>query len=40
MTEEFEKMLQLAALGATGHPVCDTGEGVYWTKLIDIARRQ
>lgn len=40
MTHEFEQMLQLAALGATGHPVCVAGEGVDWTKLIDIARRQ
>lgn len=40
MTHELEQMLQLAALGITGHPACIPYEGIDWPKLFSIAKMQ
>lgn len=40
MTREFQQMLKLAAIGATGHAVDMSGEDIDWQKVLDAAERQ
>ena len=40
MTREFQQMLKLAAIGATGHAVDMSGEDIDWQKVLDAAKRQ
>ena len=40
MTREFQQMLKLAAIGATGHALDMSGEGIDWQKVLDAAKRQ
>ena len=35
MTREFQQMLKLAAIGATGHAVDMSGEDIDWQKVLD-----
>ena len=38
MTREFQQMLQLAALGATSHPIDVDFTDIDWKKVIDITK--
>lgn len=40
MTREFQQMLKLAAIGATGHAMDMSGEDIDWQKVLDAAKRQ
>ena len=40
MTREFQQMLKLAAIGATGHTVDMSGEDIDWQKVLAAAKRQ
>ena len=40
MTREFQQMLKLAAIGATGHALDMSGEDIDWQKVLDAAKRQ
>lgn len=40
MTREFQQMLKLAAIGATGHAMDISGEDIDWQKVLDAAKRQ
>lgn len=40
MTREFQQMLKLAAIGATGHAMDMSGEDIDWQKVLAAAKRQ
>ena len=40
MTREFQQMLKLAAIGATGHAMDMSSEDIDWQKVLDAAKRQ
>lgn len=40
MTREFQQMLKLAAIGATGHAMDMSGEDIDWQKVMEAAKRQ
>ncbi len=40
MTREFQQMLQLAAMGATGHSIDVDCADIEWEKVIEIAKKQ
>lgn len=40
MTREFQQMLKLAAIGATGHAVDMSSEDIDWQKVLAAAKRQ
>lgn len=40
MTREFQQMLKLAAIGATGHAMDMSDEDIDWQKVLDAAKRQ
>ena len=40
MTREFQQMLQLAAIGATGHSIDVDCTDIDWKKVIEVAKRQ
>lgn len=40
MTHEFQQMLQLAAIGATGHPIDVDFTSIDWKKVIETAKQQ
>lgn len=40
MTREFQQMLQLAAIGATGHSIDVDCTDIDWEKVIAVAKKQ